>query len=77
MRNDLDLALADLLDLDIVAQVARAALDLDTVVQEFLKGRDVEDLVRDGLTAVDGVLSEASAGEGSDWGLKEGDVPCW
>jgi hypothetical protein len=45
MRDDLDLTIANLLDVDVVAQVARAALDLDAVVQELLERGEVEDLV--------------------------------
>ena len=54
--HHLDLAIADGLDVDVVAEIARAAFDLDAVVEEFLEGAQVEDLVRDGLRAVDGVL---------------------
>ena len=56
VRNDLDLAVALLRDLDRVAEVAGAALDFDAVVQELLEGLDVEDLVVDGLRAVDDEL---------------------
>lgn len=54
--NDLDLALALLLDDDIVAEVVGAALDLDAVLEELLKGRDVENLVGGGLRSVDDEL---------------------
>lgn len=54
--NDLDLAIALLGDLDNVAEVAGAALDLDAVVKELLESLDVEDLVVDGLRAVDDEL---------------------
>jgi len=54
--DNLDLALASLGDLDEVAEVSGTALDLDTVVEELLEGRSVEDLVVDGLGAVDDVL---------------------
>ena len=57
MGRDLDLAIAGLGDLHVVAQVADAAFDLDAVVQELLEGGDVKDLVVGGLRAVDGVLS--------------------
>ena len=57
MRNDLDLAIAGLRNLDGVAKVAGAALDLDAVVKELLESLDVEDLVVDGLRAVDDELS--------------------
>ena len=56
MGNDLDLALALLLDNDVVAEVVGAALDLDGVLEELLKGRDVEDLVAGGLLSVDDEL---------------------
>jgi hypothetical protein len=56
MRNDLDLPVALLGDLHDVAEVADAAVDLDLVVQEFLEGGDVEDLVAGGLRGVDDEL---------------------
>lgn len=56
MCNDLDLPISDLLDVDLVAQIAGATLDLDAIMQEFLEGRQVEDLVANRLRAVDGVL---------------------
>lgn len=56
VRHDLDLALALLGDLDRVAEVADAVVDLDLVVQELLEGGDVEDLVRRGLGGVDDEL---------------------
>jgi len=56
VRNDLDLAIALLADLDVVAKVTGAALDLDAVVKELLESLDVEDLVVDGLRAVDDEL---------------------
>jgi len=56
MRNNLDLSLTSLADLDGVAKVTGAALDLDAVVEELLEGGGVEDLVVDGLRAVDDVL---------------------
>jgi hypothetical protein len=56
VRNDLDLSIALLRDGNGVAKVASASLDLDAVVQELLKGLDVEDLVVDGLRAVDDEL---------------------
>jgi hypothetical protein len=55
--NDLNLALALLLDNDVVAQVVGAALDLDGVLEELLKGGDVEDLVASRLRSVDDELS--------------------
>jgi len=56
VRHDLDLAIASTLDFDLVAEVAGAAFDLDAVVQELLEGGKIEDLVGNGLRAVDGVL---------------------
>ena len=56
VRNDLDLAVALLGDLDGLAEIASAALNLDAVVQELLEGLDVEDLVVHGLRAVDDEL---------------------
>lgn len=61
MRNDLDLAIALLGDLDGVAEVTGAALNLDAVVKELLEGLDVEDLVVHGLRAVDDELSYSLA----------------
>lgn len=57
MGNDLDLALALLLDNNVVAKVVGAALDLDAVLEELLEGSDVEDLVARGLRSVDDELS--------------------
>ena len=53
MGNNLDLAIADLGDDNLVTEVADTALDLDAVVEELLKGRDVEDLVAGRLRSVD------------------------
>ena len=65
MGNNLDLALADLRDLDLVAEVADTALNLDLLVQELLKGRDIEDLVRGGLLGVDDeLLRDLALGSG-------------
>lgn len=54
--NDLNLAIADLGDLDGLAEVADAALNLDLLGEELLEGRDVEDLVAGGLRSVDNEL---------------------
>jgi hypothetical protein len=59
VRDDLDLSIAGLGDLDGIAEVADAAFDLDLVVEELLEGGDVEDLVVGGLRSIDGVLSYA------------------
>lgn len=58
MSNNLNLAIARLGDLNIVAEVSDAALDLDAVVQELLESGDVEDLVAGRLGGVDDELSE-------------------
>ena len=59
MCHHLDLALSLLANLNGVAQVPDAAVYLDLVVEEFLKGRDIEDLVRGGLRSVDDELWSA------------------
>lgn len=56
MGNDLDLSIALLGNLNDIAEVTGAALDLDAVVKELLESLDVEDLVVDGLRAVDDEL---------------------
>jgi hypothetical protein len=56
VSNDLDLALTNGGDDNIVTQVADAALDLDAVVEELLEGGDIEDLVGGGLRSIDDVL---------------------
>jgi hypothetical protein len=54
--DDLNLALALLLDDDLVAQVADATIDLDLVLEELLEGGRVEDLIASGLRSVDDEL---------------------
>lgn len=56
VSNNLNLLTTDLGDGDVVAKVTSAALDLDALVQELLKGGNVEDLVVDGLRSVDDEL---------------------
>lgn len=56
--NDLDLAVTLLGDLDLVAEVANTALNLDLLVQELLEGGDIEDLVGGRLGGVDDELDE-------------------
>lgn len=56
MGNDLDLAVTLLGDLDLVAEVANTALNLDLLVQELLEGRDIEDLVGRRLGGIDDEL---------------------
>lgn len=59
--NDLDLAVTLLGDLDGLAEVADAALDLDLVLQELLEGVDIEDLVGGRLGGVDDELRAGGA----------------
>lgn len=56
VRNNLNLSLTSLADLDDITKVTGTSLDLDAVVEELLEGGGVEDLVVDGLRAVDDVL---------------------
>lgn len=60
MADNLDLSISNLRDRNLVAQVTGSALNLDLLVQEFLEGGQIEDLVAYGLRAVDGVLSDMS-----------------
>jgi hypothetical protein len=53
LGGDADLVLVAR-DGDSAAENAGLAVDLDAVVEELLKGRDVHDLVLHGLAAVDG-----------------------
>ena len=73
VRDDLDLAVAHLRDGDVVAQVPRAALDLDALVQKLLEGAEVEDLIADGLRAVDRILVHHSQ-RSSCYGIMGGTV---
>jgi hypothetical protein len=59
VSDNLDLALTNLGDDNIVTEVADTALDLDAVVEKLLKGGDIEDLVARGLRSVDDVLQES------------------
>lgn len=59
VRNNLDLAITLLRDLDGVAEVTGTAVNLYTVVKELLKGSDIEDLVIRGLGGVDDELLDA------------------
>ena len=53
VRNNLDLAVANLRDGDDIAEIADSAFDLDAVVQELLEGRHIKDFVAGGLGGVD------------------------
>ena len=56
MGDNLDLAIALLGDLYCIAQITNAAVDLDSIVQEFLESRDVKDLVTGRLRSIDNEL---------------------
>ena len=56
MRNNLDLAITLLRDLDGVAEVTGTAVNLYAVVKELFKGSDIEDLVIRRLGGVDDKL---------------------
>ena len=58
------------MDLDVVTELTSLALDLDTVVQELLKGRAVEDTVASVTGVVDDELVLSSTRLGSGLGLK-------
>lgn len=60
MRNDFDAAIAEVGDVDSVAEVAGAALDLDALLQEGGEGRGVEDAVVGRLGGIDDVLQKRS-----------------
>jgi hypothetical protein len=59
--SNLDLAIADLLDLDGITEVANTAVHLDLVLEELFEGADVEDLVAGGLRSVNDELHAPSA----------------
>jgi len=61
VRNNLDLSIANLGDLDGISEVSNTAINLDLVLKELLEGGDVEDLVAGGLRSVDDELSFLSA----------------
>ena len=65
MRDNLNLSIASLGDQDLVPEVADTALDLDAVVEEFFKDRDVKDLVACRLRSVDDELREGTISEWS------------
>lgn len=56
MCHNLDLAFALLADLDGVAEVSDAAIDLDLLAEELLEGGNVENLVGGRLRSVDDEL---------------------
>ena len=56
MGNDLDATIAEVGDVDLLAEVAGEAVDLDARLEEGGEGRRVEDLVVGGLGSVDDEL---------------------
>lgn len=71
MCNDLNLAIANLRDLNLVAKISCPTVDLHSVVQELLKGRDVKDFVACGLRGIDNELESASVVWMMQWRLKD------
>lgn len=68
VRHHLDLAIANLGDIDGVAEVSHTPLNLDLVMQELFESREIENLVVDRLGTVDGVLGdEVSNEKGATW----------
>ena len=57
VSDDLDLAVADVVDGDVVAEVTGAALDLDALLEEGCERGWVEDAVLGGLGRVDDELT--------------------
>lgn len=56
MGNDLDLAVVEVGDGDVVAEITGQTFDLDARLQECGEGRRVEDLVVGWLRSIDDVL---------------------
>lgn len=77
MGDDLDLALASLLDLDVLTKVTNATVNLDLVLEELLEGGNVEDLVASGLLSVDDELTTSI----STWWIRDTikslNLPSW
>jgi hypothetical protein len=61
VRNNLDLSIANLGDLDSISEVSDTAINLDLVLKELLEGGDVEDLVACRLRSIDDELWFESA----------------
>jgi hypothetical protein len=68
MCHNLNLAIADLRDVDGVAEVSDTALNFDLIVQELFKGGEVENLIADRLGAVDGVLDADKVSDKKGYG---------
>ena len=56
MRDDLDPSIAEIRDIDSVAEIARAAIDFDALLEESSECRGIEDAVLGRLICVDDVL---------------------
>ena len=57
-------------DLDVLTELARLAIDLDTVVEELLERRTVKDTVTRGTGVVNDELMFGSSGLGGSLGLQ-------
>jgi len=60
--HDLDFAVAEVGDGDVLAEVAGAAVDFDALLQESCEGGGVEDAVLGGLLGVDDELLRGRLG---------------
>jgi len=58
--SNLNLSLANILDLHDIAEVSDTAVDLNLVLKELLEGGDVKDLVAGGLRSVDDELLQSA-----------------
>jgi hypothetical protein len=56
VRNDFDLALTLLRDLNNITKIPYTAIDLNLVLKEFLESGDIEDLVAGRLRSIDDEL---------------------
>ncbi len=56
VRDDLDLSITNLGDLDDITEVSDTAVNLDLVLKELLECGNVEDLVAGGLRSIDNEL---------------------
>ena len=61
VRGNLNLSIADILDLNDIAEVPDTAVNLDLVLKELLEGGNVKDLVAGRLRSVDDELPFSSA----------------
>jgi hypothetical protein len=59
VRNNLNLSVALLADLDCVTEVASAAIDLYTIMKELLESREIENFVVDRLGGIDHELQKS------------------